>query len=76
MHHAIWTDLEELYQYFHRQIATLKQELASNVVKIPYLRLLAIAGINVVSATDLAGEMGPMQHYANANAITGRAASS
>ena len=35
--------------------------------------MLAIPGINVVSAADLAGEMGPIEHYANANAITGRA---
>jgi transposase len=37
------------------------------------VRLLVIPGINVVSAADLAGEMGPIAHYANANAITGRA---
>lgn len=73
LHHAIWTELEELYQHFHCQIAALEQELASYIVKIPYVRLLAISGINVVSAADLAGEMGPMKHYANANAITGRA---
>lgn len=73
LHHAIWTELEELYQHFHRQIVALEQELASYVVKIPYVRLLAIPGINVVSAADLAGELGPMKQYANANAITGRA---
>ena len=70
LHHAIWTELEEFYQHFHRQIVALEQELASYVVKIPYVRLLAIPGI---SAADLAGEMGPMKHYGNANAITGRA---
>ena len=73
LHHAIWTDLEELYQHFYRQISALEQELASYIVKTPYVRLLAIPGINVVSAADLAGEMGPMSRYANANAITGRA---
>jgi hypothetical protein len=31
--------------------------------------LLAIAGINVVSAAELARERGPMEHFANANAI-------
>ncbi len=73
LHHAIWTELEELYEHFHRRIATLEQELASYIVKTPYVRLLAISGINVVSAAELAGEMGPTKHYANANAITGRA---
>ena len=73
MHHAIWTDLYELYQHFQRQISTLERELAGYLVQTPYVRLLAMSGINVVSAADLAGEMGPMKCYANANAITGRA---
>ena len=34
---------------------------------------MAIPGINVVSAAELAAEMGPISGYANANAITGRA---
>jgi transposase len=42
-------------------------------VKTPYVLLLAIPGINVVSVADFAGEMGPIEHYANDNAITGRA---
>jgi hypothetical protein len=73
MHHAIWTDLHELYQHFQRQIAALERQLASDVVQTPYIRLMAIPGINVVSAADLAAEMGPIKQYANANAITGRA---
>ncbi len=55
LHHAIWTDLEELYQRFQRRISALEQELASDLVGTPYIRLLAIPGINVVSAADLAG---------------------
>ena len=43
------------------------------VVATPYLLLLVIPGINVVSVADLAGELGPIALYANANAITGRA---
>jgi hypothetical protein len=35
--------------------------------------LLALPGINLVGAADLAGELGPILHYANANRITGRA---
>ena len=72
MHHAIWTDLHELYQHFHQQIAALERGLASDLVQTPYIRLLAIPGINVVSAAELAAEMGPITRYANANAITGR----
>lgn len=73
LHHAIWTDLHDLYQHFQRKIATLEQQLASDLVQTPYIRLLAIPGINVVSAADLAAEMGPIAQYGNANAITGRA---
>lgn len=47
--------------------------MASSLVKTPYVRLLAMPGINVVSAAELAGEMGPIHRYANANAMTGRA---
>lgn len=73
LHHAIWTDLHDLYQHFHRKIDVLEQQLASDLVRTPYVRLLAIPGINVVSAAELAGEMGRPRHCANANAITGRA---
>ena len=73
MHHAIWTDLHQLYQLFRRQIAALEQQLAADLVQTPYVRLMAIPGINVVSAVELAAEMGPISGYANANAITGRA---
>jgi len=72
LHHAIWTDLEELYQHIQRRIHVIERELAGDLVQTPYVRLLAISGINVVSAAELAGEMGPITRYANANAITGR----
>jgi hypothetical protein len=39
----------------------------------PYTHLLAFSGISVVSAAELAGEMGPLECYADANHITGRA---
>ena len=73
LHHAIWTDLHALYEHFQLKITALEQQLANDIAKTPYIRLLAIPGINVVSAADFAGEMGPISQYANANAITGRA---
>ena len=48
-------------------------ELAGLVVQTPYVLLLGIPGINVVSAAEFAGEMGPIEHYPKARAITGRA---
>ena len=73
LHHAIWTDLHGLYQHAQQRIAVLERELAGDLAQTPYVRLLAIPGINVVSAAELAAEMGPITRYANANAITGRA---
>jgi transposase len=57
----------------NRHIARLEQQAATLVAGMPYVLLLAIPGINVVSIADLAGELGPMANYANANHITGRA---
>jgi transposase len=71
-HHAIWIDLDGLYQELRRRIDTVERGIAADLVRTPYVRLLAIVGIHVVSAADFAGEMGPIAHYANANAITGR----
>jgi len=39
----------------------------------PYVQLLALPGICVVSSGELAAEMGPIEHYADGNRITGRA---
>jgi len=64
---------EALYQQFRRRVFEVEREIAGDLVKTPYVRLMALPGINVVLAADLAGEMGPMHQYADANAITGRA---
>lgn len=56
-----------------QQILELERELAHHIVQTPYSRLLVIPGINVVTAADLAGELGPMSFYLNPNGITGRA---
>jgi transposase len=56
-----------------QEIQALEREIASRLAQTPYVLLLSFPGINVVSAADFAGEAGPMEHYANAKAITGRA---
>jgi transposase len=56
-----------------QQILELERDLAHLVVHTPYILLLAIPGINLVTVADLAGELGPITFYLNANAITGRA---
>jgi transposase len=55
------------------EIQDLERELAGRLAQTPYILLLSFPGINVVSAAEFAGEAGPVEHYANAKAITGRA---
>jgi transposase len=55
------------------QIQASEKELVNLLVQTPYIRLLALSGINVVLASELAAEAGPMVHYATARVITGRA---
>lgn len=55
------------------EIQALEREIAGRLVQTPYALLLSFPGVNVVSAADFAGEMGPIEHYANPKAITGRA---
>lgn len=70
---AVWHALHDDWLEKTRLIGKLEREMAAILVKTPYLLLLSHPGINVVSASDLAAEMGPIEHYAHARAITGRA---
>lgn len=69
----IWNALDEDWQQKTTQITRLERQLAEILVKTPYLLLLSHPGINVISAADLAAETGPIEYYAHAKAITGRA---
>jgi len=55
------------------EIIRLEREIAHRLAQTPYILLLSCPGINVVSAADFAGEMGPIENYANSRSITGRA---
>jgi transposase len=55
-----------------QEIKDLERRIARSLAATPYILLLSIPGVNVVSAAEFAGEMGPIEHYANARAITGR----
>jgi transposase len=56
-----------------QEIQALEREIAGYLAQTPYVLLLSFPGINVVSAADFAGEMGPIEHYATPKSITGRA---
>jgi len=68
-----WQQLNEVRTLFTQQIAATEREIAGFLVKTPYVLLLSVTGINVVSAARLAGEAGPIEHYTSARAINGRA---
>ena len=68
-----WKELNEVRQLLGQQIVATEREMAGFLVKTPYVLLLSVTGINVVSAARLAGEAGPIEHYASARAIKGRA---
>jgi transposase len=72
-HHRIALALYDDRQRKTREIQALESEIAGRLVQTPYVLLLSFPGINVVSAADFAGEMGPITHYANPKCITGRA---
>src|SRR5262249_20628065 len=55
-----------------QEIQALERDIAGRLGQTPYVLLLSFPGINVVSAAAFAGEAGPVEHYANAKAITGR----
>jgi transposase len=73
LHRRIFTDLDDDRLPKLQLIRRLECELAEALSETPYILLLGIPGINVVSAAEFAGEMGPIKHYVKARAITGRA---
>jgi hypothetical protein len=73
MYTCQWQQLNDVRRLLGEQIAAAERESAGFLVKTPYVLLLSVTGINVVSAARLAGEAGPIEHYASASALTGRA---
>ena len=69
----VWHTLHDDWLVKTKQIAHIERDLAEILVKTPYILLLSHPGIHVVSASELGGETGPIEHYAHAKAITGRA---
>jgi transposase len=73
IHMRIFADLDDERRSRRRSIHGLERDLASLLVRTPYTLLLSFPGINVVSAAEFAGEMGPIENSPGDNAITGRA---
>jgi transposase len=73
VHRRIFTHLDDERRVRLRAIRDLEGELAGLLVRTPYVLLLSFPGINVVSAAEFAGEMGPIANSPSDGAITGRA---
>ena len=73
LQHAVWCDLDDHRRKMTDQIREVERKTASFLAKTPYILLLSVTGINVVTAGELAGEAGPIEFYASAAAINGRA---
>jgi transposase len=73
LHHRFFVELDADQLRQAQSIRAIENELAGLLAQTPYVLLLGIVGINVVSAAEFAGEMGPIERYPNARAITGRA---
>jgi transposase len=73
LHRQIALAYEDDRQQKNQQIIALERDIAHRLAQTPYVLLMSFPGINVVTSADFAGEMGPIENYANARAITGRA---
>jgi transposase len=73
LHHRIMTKLDDDRLAKTDEIQALEQDIAASLVQTPYVLMLSLPGINVVSSAELAAEAGPIENYPTGKAITGRA---
>jgi transposase len=73
MYNMICVSLDDERRARLDQIADVERKMAGFLARTPYVVLLSIPGVAIVTAGEFAGEMGPITNYANNEAITGRA---
>jgi hypothetical protein len=73
VHSRIFTYLDDERRARLGAIRALEGESAALLARTPYALLLSFPGIDVVTAAEFAGEMGPIANTPRDNAITGRA---
>jgi len=66
-------DERRLHAALESQIQAYERDLARFLADAPFVLLLSIQGIGVVSAAGYGAELGPIEHYPDAHKITGRA---
>ena len=72
-HTRVWLSQLTDWKQKTQQILEAERDSAGLLAKTPYVLLLSHPGINVISAAELAGEMGPIENYASSKAVCGRA---
>ncbi len=73
LNHRIWRDNLRLLEHLGRDITRYERQLAGYLVQTPFVLLLSIPGINVVSASGYGSEVGPISNYIKPSHINGRA---
>jgi transposase len=73
LHRRFFTEFDADRRAKLQLIGAIESDLVEPLSQTPYVLLLSIPGINVVSAAEFAGEMGPIKHYVKPTAIAGRA---
>lgn len=71
-HRLFRDDLKQL-RIIQEQIHEYGKEMVRYLVETPFVLLMGLKGINVVSAAAYAAEVGPMEYYLNPKKISGRA---
>ena len=73
LNRRIWCDNLRLLEHLERDITRYERSMAAYLVQTPYVLLLGIPGINVVSVSGYGSEAGPMTHYIKPSHLNGRA---
>jgi transposase len=73
LNRRIWSDNLRLMEHLGRDILRYERSLAAYLVQTPFVLLLSIPGVNVVSASGYGSEVGPITHYLKPSRLNGRA---
>jgi transposase len=73
LNRRLWCDTLRSIEHLGRDIIRYERSLASYLVQTPFVLLLSIPGINVVSASGYGSEVGPITHYIKPSHLNGRA---
>lgn len=73
LNRRIWSDNLRLMEHLGHDILRYERSLATYLVQTPFVLLLSIPGVNVVSASGYGSEVGPITQYLKPSHLNGRA---